>query len=181
MDRASAAKNRHTWINCTVSAKRQGSGTSIGEKTQLWDDEAHIYTNLFANGTFYRRISPTSFYSMMAEVMVAEWLTNSTRFCINENFPTGSPSHCYWGLPSISADDSTYDAQGYWRGYIWGPMAQLTYVLEPAEYDHLESVSKGSAQGALRADDCDVSEHVEQARPRMRELLALRGCGRVCG
>ena len=52
MDRASAAKNRHTWINCTVSAKRQGSGTSIGEKTQLWDDEAHIYTNLFANGTF---------------------------------------------------------------------------------------------------------------------------------
>ena len=35
---------------------------------QLWDDEAHIYTNLFANGTFYRRISPTSFYSMMAKV-----------------------------------------------------------------------------------------------------------------
>ena len=34
---------------------------------QLWDDEAHIYTNLFANGTFYRRISPTSFYSMMAK------------------------------------------------------------------------------------------------------------------
>ena len=71
--------------------------------------------------------------------MVAEWLTNSTRFCINENFPTGSPSHCYWGLPSISADDSTYDAQGYWRGYIWGPMAQLTYW-SLQQYDHLESV-----------------------------------------
>ena len=56
--------------------------------------------------------------------MVAEWLTNSTRFCINENFPTGSPSHCYWGLPSISADDSAYDAQGYWRGYVWGPMGK---------------------------------------------------------
>ena len=35
---------------------------------QLWDEEAHIYTNLFTNGTFYRRISPTSFYAMMAKV-----------------------------------------------------------------------------------------------------------------
>jgi len=31
------------------------------------------------------------------------------------------------GLPSISADDPAFPKLGYWRGYIWGPMAMLTY------------------------------------------------------
>ena len=31
------------------------------------------------------------------------------------------------GLPSISADDPAFPALGYWRGYVWGPMAMLTY------------------------------------------------------
>jgi hypothetical protein len=34
---------------------------------------------------------------------------------------------CYWGLPSISADDPAFPKLGYWRGYVWGPMVQLTY------------------------------------------------------
>ena len=33
----------------------------------LWDEQGGIYTNLFWNETFNRRISPTSFYSMMAK------------------------------------------------------------------------------------------------------------------
>ena len=55
-------------INRTDEATRlqARADTMRAAMAQLWDNEAHIYTNLFENGTFYRRISPTSFYSMMA-------------------------------------------------------------------------------------------------------------------
>ena len=39
----------------------------------------------------------------------------------------GNSDTCYWGLPSISADDPAYPPLGYWRGFVWGPMALLTY------------------------------------------------------
>ena len=29
--------------------------------------------------------------------------------------------------PSIEQQDPAFKALGYWRGYVWGPMAQLTY------------------------------------------------------
>ena len=39
--------------------------TNIGQ--HLWDEESGAFVNKFSeNGTFYRRISPTSFYSMLA-------------------------------------------------------------------------------------------------------------------
>ena len=53
---------------------------------------------------------------------------------------------CYWGLPSISADDPSFPALGYWRGFVWGPMAQLTYW-SLLQYDHVASVR--SARKAL--------------------------------
>ena len=34
--------------------------------SHLWDEENRIFTNAFWNGTFYERISPTSFYALMA-------------------------------------------------------------------------------------------------------------------
>ena len=71
--------------------------------------------------------------------MTVHWLTNKTRFCINENYETENEGRCYWGLPSISADDPTFPPLGYWRGYVWGPMAQLTYW-SLAEYDHVPVV-----------------------------------------
>jgi hypothetical protein len=74
-----------------------------------------------------------------AEAMTVHWLTNKTRFCINENYETENEGRCYWGLPSISADDPTFPPLGYWRGYVWGPMAQLTYW-SLAEYDHVPVV-----------------------------------------
>ena len=39
----------------------------------------------------------------------------------------GNTPRCYWGLPSISADDAAFPKQGYWRGFVWAPMAMLTY------------------------------------------------------
>eukprot|EP01052_Picozoa_sp_SAG31_P029938 SAG31_NODE_3024_length_4780_cov_2.631275_5_plen_151_part_00 len=87
----------------------------------MWDDEQHVFANKYPadapngetkkKGGFSKKISPTSFYPMMAnastdaqaEAMTVHWLTNKTRFCINENYETENEGRCYWGLPSISA------------------------------------------------------------------------------
>jgi hypothetical protein len=102
----------------------------------LWDNESGIYANLFPNGSFSRRYSPTSFYALQTrapsekqvEIMMERWLLNPKHFCITPSGDfTGNTDDCYWGLPSISADDPAFPKLGYWRGYVWGPMAMLTY------------------------------------------------------
>lgn len=103
---------------------------------ELWDQESGAFVNKFPNNTFYRRVSPTSFYPLLtggptaeqADTMMTRWLMNRTRFCITPNGDfAGNTDTCYWGLPSISADDAAFPPLGYWRGYVWGPMMQLTY------------------------------------------------------
>lgn len=107
--------------------------------------------NKFVNGSFYRRISPTSFYALQtsapndtqATAMIEQWLFNKDRFCIAEDGDfSGLDDTCYWGLPSIQASDPAYPPLGYWRGYVWGPMAQLTYW-SLQNYDHVPAVRKG--------------------------------------
>ena len=105
----------------------------------MWLPELSVYSNVLLNGSAYPRISPTSFYPMLAgiasdeqaERMVATWLTNASRFCVPKDAaawpPAGGPPServnvsCYWGVPSISADDPQFMIAGgtsgiYWRG-----------------------------------------------------------------
>jgi len=132
-----------------LSARAQKQRALISK--HLWDEQGGIFTNLFWNNSFYRRISPTSFYALMAraatdeqaESMINNWLLSPDHFCVS---PTGdfSGNHddCYWGLPSIQRADPAFPHLGYWRGYVWGPMAQLTYW-SLLEYDHVPAVRKG--------------------------------------
>ena len=100
---------------------------------------------------WYNRISPTSFYPMQsgiatdaqATTMVEKWLTPKDRFCIApEGDSAGNDAGCHWGLPSISASDPAFPPLGYWRGFVWGPQAQLTYwALQ--QYPHVPAVAKG--------------------------------------
>lgn len=117
----------------------------------LWDPVGGIFTNKFANGSFYRRISPTSFYALMADAatdeqagaMATNWLMSPEHFCVAPNGDfAGNKDTCYWGLPSIQAGDQAFPALGYWRGYVWGPMAQLTYW-SLQNYDHVPAVRQG--------------------------------------
>merc|ERR1719356_1669031 len=119
--------------------------------TNLWDFEGGIFTNMFPNGTFYRRISPTSFYALLAgaatdeqaATMASNWLMSPEHFCVAPNGDfAGNKDACYWGLPSIQASDASFPPLGYWRGYVWGPMAQLTYW-SLQEYDHVPEVRQG--------------------------------------
>ena len=110
---------------------------------QLWNDHEGIFANKFPNGTFSERISPTSFYPLLSNVATDEqaesiakhWLMNQTRFCIGEQ-----TSACFWGLPSISADDPAFSKLGYWRGFVWGPMCFLVYSALQ-NYSHLPHIS----------------------------------------
>jgi hypothetical protein len=126
-------------INRTESAQMlRGRAADARAKigTHLWDASTGIFANKFANGSFYRRITPTSFYPMMAGAATAEnaasmmshWMLNASRFCVTPTGDfSGNSAACWWGLPSVSADDPAFPALGYWRGFVWGPMALLTY------------------------------------------------------
>jgi len=85
---------------------------------ELWDETKGLYLNRYWNGKFSYRISPTSFYPLIAGVapkdraerMVREHLLNEKEF---------------WGeyvIPSIAKDDAAFSDNAYWRGRIWGPM-----------------------------------------------------------
>ena len=74
----------------SIMLKKRGDDMKNRIQNNLWHEELGIYANRLLNGTFYPRISPTSFYPMQANVatdgqadmMITKWLLNSTRFCI---------------------------------------------------------------------------------------------------
>ena len=116
----------------------------------LWDQESGAFVNRLRSGEFYRRVSPTSFYALgagaatdaQAEAFVKGWLLNSSRFgiTIDGDF-AGNSDQNFWGLPSISADDPSFPKLGYWRGFVWGPTAQLVFwSLE--RYKHVAVVAQ---------------------------------------
>lgn len=152
--------------------------------SHLWDEEGGVFTNRFPNGSFYRRVSPTSFYAMLAnastdaqaEAMVSRWLTNASRFAITPagDF-AGNRADNYWGLPSISADDPAFAHVGYWRGYVWGPMAQLTYW-SLSNYAHVPAVRQARAALAKQMSALMMSQWREH-RWICENYLPSRGGG----
>jgi neutral trehalase len=121
--------------------------------SQLWDESAGIFKNYITlNDTLSSRVSPTSFYALAAGAasdaqaarMASEWALNATRFCLSTEWPLGVSAECYWGLPSITADDPAFPALGYWRGYVWAPTAQLTWWAFE-KYAHVPQVAAAKA------------------------------------
>ena len=148
----SAFSPPRTEVHATLSS--QLAELSAAVQGNLWSEELGIFANKFSqNGTFYPRISPTSFYPMLAGIatdaqaatMVTRWLLNASRFCVAPGGDSkGNSQACFWGLPSIAADDIAFPPLGYWRGFVWGPMAQLTYW-SLQQYGHVPVVAEGRA------------------------------------
>lgn len=123
-------------------------------RDNLWDDESSAFVNRHPNGSFVRRVSPTSFYPLLAGIatdeqaarMVRAWLLDPARFCVRADGEGGGEAdgrpECYWGLPSISADDRAFGEQDYWRGLVWTPTGLLVY-LGLKQYDHVPLVRRG--------------------------------------
>jgi hypothetical protein len=154
--------------------KMRARGDAMGTKIahDLFDDVTGTFVNRWPNRSFYRRISPTSLYAMQsgapsvaqAESSVTTQLTAKRGFCIsvsNASTPfAGNDDDCYWGLPSIRADDPAFPALGYWRGYVWGPMAQLTHwALAHEKYAASTVVTKGRKALATQMDALFLSQY----------------------
>jgi hypothetical protein len=140
-------------------------------QAHLWNEQLGIYANKFSgNSSFYPRISPTSFWPLFARAanesqakrMMAEWLHSPTRFCVSKTGDmAGNNDMCYWGLPSISADDGAgvmTNHLGYWRGFVWGPLSILTY------WSLQECVSFRSDSGSDSDSDLRIDERSVCAR-----------------
>jgi len=104
------------------------------------------------------------------ESMVGAWLLNASRFCLSPNgdFEGNDPGSCYWGLPSVSADDPAYMVRGhfnYWRGRVWGPMAQLVYwSLQKQRTDPGSKSSQLLSKETLKETDHAINSRRRQRR-----------------
>eukprot|EP00935_MAST-01C_sp_MAST-1C-sp1_P000797 g797.t1 len=164
-----------------LQAHQKELGGLISE--YMWVEPLGVFSNVLLNGSFYPRIAPTSFYPMLAgiatdeqaETLVRAWLTNSTRFCVPVSAAAWPPAEqkpqnqtCFWGMPSISADDPAYMASSYnyWRGFNWAPQSLLVY-LGLTRYSHLKDVK--DALAGLSAQQLELMLSVWRARHHICE------------
>lgn len=156
--------------------RKRGDALLLSILSHFWDHDRQIFANRYhfrTNHTMVSHITPTSLYPFLfinytvwkeyvhqprpevVEMIISSWLLNSTRFCIatNGDFEGNDPNGCFWGLPSVSADDPTYMSGNwnYWRGLIWGPMSQIVFW-------SLQSGSGSTAVNSARAALCRQME-----------------------
>jgi putative isomerase len=92
-------------------------------RTELWDGERQVFAGRFWSGELTRRLSPTSFFPLVAgiptreqaDALVRRHLLNTDEF---------------WGerpLPSTPYDDPASHDDVYWRGRVWPPLNFLTW------------------------------------------------------
>lgn len=91
----------------------------------LWSPEDGIFLNKdLHTGQFSHRLSPTSFYPMLAHAATPE----QAEAMVNKHLLNSKEFWGKWVLPSIAYDDPAFKDQDYWRGRIWGPMNYLVYL-----------------------------------------------------
>ena len=177
--------------------QRRQQTLSAGMNTHMWLEEEAVYSNVLqaggpaTAGKPYPRISPTSFLPLLAgaasdaqaTATTTAWITNASRFCVPpdaSHWPAKPPPpslaniSCYWGMPSISADDAAFMVAGgtsgiYWRGETWAPQAFLTYEAL-ARYDHLPILRQ--ARGGLAAQQLGLLLSVWRTRHHVCENYA---------
>ena len=100
---------------------------------KLFDAAQSSFMDVYARtGLFSQRLSPTSFYPLLAlgaaapPAQVAAMLghlLNVSEFCVSADWAS-NPDRCFWGLPSIAASDRAYMqplSYVYWRGCVCLP------------------------------------------------------------
>jgi Mannosylglycerate hydrolase MGH1-like glycoside hydrolase domain len=127
-------------------------------REKLWNDKDGIYENRFWNGEFSKRLSPSSFYPMLAgiatpeqaERMVREHLLNPQEF---------------WGeyvIPTTTRSDPAFSDQYYWRGSIWGPTNYLVYhAIDRYGYDQVAQDFAAKSY-ALFQSDWKTNQHDDE-------------------
>ncbi len=127
-------------------------------RQKLWNEQDGIYENRFWNGEFSKRLSPSSFYPMLAgiatpeqaERMMREHLLNPKEF---------------WGeyvAPTTPRNDPAFSDQYYWRGSIWGPTNYLLYhAIDRYGYDQI-ALDFAVKSYALFQTDWKTNQHDDE-------------------
>jgi hypothetical protein len=100
---------------------------------KLFDAAQSSFMDVYARtGLFSERLSPTSFYPLLAlgaatpppqVAAMLGHLLNASEFCVSADWAS-NPDRCFWGLPSIAASDRAYMqplSYVYWRGCVCPP------------------------------------------------------------
>ena len=89
----------------------------------LWNRNTGIYQNkILSEGTFSKRLSPTLFYPMIANISTAD----QAKMMISDHYYNEEEFYGDYIIPSSPRNDPSYD-NVYWRGAIWPPMNFLVY------------------------------------------------------
>jgi hypothetical protein len=104
--------------------------------SRLWGPD-QLFHNLRLDGSLAERVSPTSFYPMLAGIASREQATALIGQLRDRDRFWGHPV-----LPSVPRNSPFYDGDGdYWRGRIWPPMNYLVWAglrqYNPGEAAHL--------------------------------------------
>ena len=92
---------------------------------ELWDEGRGLFLDRRTDtGEFVPRISPVSFYPLMAGAATPA----QAERMIREHFENPAEFAGDWILPSISRSDPAYKDNAYWRGRIWAPLNFLVYL-----------------------------------------------------
>lgn len=93
--------------------------------TRLWDGDNGFYYNYRTDTKeFNRRISPTNFYPLLAEVPTDQQAEEMLRkHLLNPEEFWGD-----WIIPATPRNDPAFKDNTYWRGRIWAPLNFLVYM-----------------------------------------------------
>ena len=151
----------------------------------LWDDRSGIFTNRFWNGSFYRRVSPTSFYAMLARAatdeqavaMVSNWLLSPDHSASRRRATWRELRQPLVGSAVDRGVGPGVPAARLLARLRVGPMAQLTYW-SLQQYDHVPIVRKG--RKAL-SKQMTASRRVAAEPPHLRKFQPAPQRDRVLG
>jgi hypothetical protein len=93
--------------------------------SRLWDEKQGLYYNRRTDtGEFNRRISPTNFYPLLANVPTQE----QAKRMVNEHLLNPEEFWGEWVIPVTPRNDPAFKDNTYWRGRIWAPLNFLMYM-----------------------------------------------------
>jgi putative isomerase len=127
-------------------------------REKMWNESDGIYENRFWNGEFSKRLSPSSFYPMLAGIATPE----QAKRMVHEHLL--NPNE-FWGeyvVPTTPRNDPAFADQYYWRGSIWGPTNYLLYhAIDQYGFDEV-SLEFAKKSYALFMEDWKTNQHDDE-------------------
>ncbi|MGI6265063.1 MAG: MGH1-like glycoside hydrolase domain-containing protein, partial [Acutalibacteraceae bacterium] len=105
-------------------------------RDKMWDDGAHMFSNLAADGVTHTNVStPTTLWALAAHVATAQQAQELIQYHGENSQKLYRP----YGLATTAYDHPGYEPVGnYWRGSFWGPTSyQYIKGLEDYGYDEI--------------------------------------------